>query len=87
MGSGVLAPGEATMTSYREQLLELAGRASADAAAISDPALKLLLLQIAVTCRDWAQRQAPPIGPRDSARGGESIEFFSRKSHAIGSVR
>ena len=58
------------MTSHREQLLELAARARADAKAISDPTLKLWLLQMAVTCRDWAQRQAPPIGPRDSARGG-----------------
>ena len=37
------------MTNHRKQLLAMADRARADAEVLSDPALRLLLLQMAAT--------------------------------------
>ena len=58
------------MTNHRKQLLAMADRARADAEVLSDPALRLLLLQMAATCREWAQHQAltfpSDLGPHDS---------------------
>ena len=63
------------MTNHRQQLLAMADRARADAEVLSDPALRLLLLQMAATCREWAQHQAltipPDLDPRDGYGSGE----------------